>query len=138
MDIFGTQSARLSLVYGSNRTEILPTSKFKLQFNAADKIKLEKAKIEIRHSFNASKRKLNINQERPLSPTESLVAVTLRDWTLSFNNYLESALGSNESKSWCFDDFVVFFIGEISIRHHMCSASELTMYGMSEEDFNSF
>ena len=62
-------SQRSSLVYGSNHTKILPTSQFKLQFNAADKIKLEKAKIEILHSFNASKRKLNINQERPLSPT---------------------------------------------------------------------
>ena len=46
-------------VYGSgNRTRLLPTSKFKLQFNAADELKLNKAQIEIRHSFNASKRKL--------------------------------------------------------------------------------
>ena len=76
-------SQRGSLVYGSNRTKILPTSKFKLQFNAADAIKLEKARIEIRHLFDALKRKLNLNQDRPLLPTESLVAVTPRDWTLS-------------------------------------------------------
>ena len=131
-------SQRGSLVYGSNRTRIIPKGAFKLQFNSADEIKLGKARIEIRHSFNASKRKLNIIQDRPLSPTESLMAVVPRDWILSFDNYLESALGEFESKSWCFDDVVVFFVGDIMMRHHTCSAAELRMYGMTEEDFKCF
>merc|ERR1712157_58812 len=32
-----------------------------------------------------------------------------------------SALGTNESKSWCFDDVVVFFVGDITMRHHVFS-----------------
>ena len=33
---------------------------------------------------------------------------------------------------------MVFFVGDIMMRHHTCSAAELKMYGMSEEDFKSF
>ena len=80
-------SQRGSLVYISNRTKILPTSQFKLQFNAAELIKLKKDKIEIRHSLNASKRKLNINQERPLSWTHFILKILIfRPAVLKFDS----------------------------------------------------
>merc|ERR1712232_119860 len=60
------RSERGSSVYGRNRTRIRPPNNgFKLQFNVADQINLEKARNELRHSYSASKRKLNITQDRP-------------------------------------------------------------------------
>ena len=56
-------SDRGASIYGNSRTTILPSNQFKLAFNAADEIQCSKFKIENRHSYNASKRKLRLKED---------------------------------------------------------------------------
>lgn len=44
-------SDRAASVYDNNRTTVRPTDQFKLVFNQADEIQINKARIEIRHSY---------------------------------------------------------------------------------------
>ena len=123
-------SDRGASIYGNNRTTILPSNQFKLAFNAADEIQCSKFKIEIRHSYNASKRKLRLREDRAFTPAEALAAATPRKFIESFDEYLGSGLKEDETKPWGFDDIVEFIRTDIFMRHHTCSAAELQMYRM--------
>ena len=83
--IYQFRSARGAAIYGNLPKRATPDSGFKLKYNPTNNMLLEMTKIKVVNSLQKARKKLGLEPEDPIGPSECVAAVIPRHFIEQFH-----------------------------------------------------